>query len=265
MAANRVQATTVTRPSDPGSPPSQAAERLTSAWAMPPKRMKAAAITNSGSAIRVGEFSSLMTSCAAPTSGWPDSAYMAPEQSPSTRKTGIPIARNPTKNVRKLVIGGSIDAEQVVAAVMARAGEIRSRCAHQSDQPDDIADQHQCAARRQRRIIDPHWKPQVRRAALVDQARCLDNLPAIPDQRAAEHDGRGAIEHLHPPQQPAGDDIEDEVGPDMAVGAHELARHDHDGPDHEVDDHLLGIADRTLRQEVAREDLPKGERQCDEA
>ena len=72
IAANSVQATTVTRPSEPGRPPSQAAARLTSASAMPPKRMKVAAITNSGSAIKVGEFNSLMTSCAAPTSGWPD-------------------------------------------------------------------------------------------------------------------------------------------------------------------------------------------------
>ncbi len=104
IAANSVQATTVTRPSDPGSPPSHAADRLTSALAMPPKRMKAAAITNSGSAIKVGEFNSLMTSCAAPTSGWPDRTNMAPAQSPSTRKTGIPVARNPTKSARKLVI-----------------------------------------------------------------------------------------------------------------------------------------------------------------
>jgi hypothetical protein len=69
MAANRVQATTVTSPRDPGSPPSQAAARFTSALATPPNRMNAAAITNNGSAIKVGELSSLMTSCAAPTSG----------------------------------------------------------------------------------------------------------------------------------------------------------------------------------------------------
>ena len=69
IAANSVQATTVTSPSDPGSPPSQAAARLTSALAMPPKRMNVAAITNNGSAIRVGELSSLMMSWAAPTSG----------------------------------------------------------------------------------------------------------------------------------------------------------------------------------------------------
>ena len=69
IAANSVQATTVTKPSDPGSPPSQADARFTSALATPPNRMKAAAITNSGSAIKDGELSSLMTSCAAPTSG----------------------------------------------------------------------------------------------------------------------------------------------------------------------------------------------------
>ena len=69
IAANSVQATTVTSPSDPGRPPSHAAARFTSALAMPPNRMNVAAITNSGSAIRVGEFSSLMMSWAAPTSG----------------------------------------------------------------------------------------------------------------------------------------------------------------------------------------------------
>ena len=104
IAANRVQATTVTRPSEPGRPPSQAAARLTSAPAMPPKRMKVAAITNNGSAIKVGEFNSLMTSCAAPTRGWPDSTNMKAAQSPSTRKTGMPVVRNPTKSVTKPAI-----------------------------------------------------------------------------------------------------------------------------------------------------------------
>ena len=104
IAANSVQATTVTSPSEPGRPPSQAAARLTSALAMPPKRMKVAAITNSGSAIKVGEFNSLMTSCAAPTSGWPASTNMMPAQRPSTRKTGIPVVRRPTNSVTKPAI-----------------------------------------------------------------------------------------------------------------------------------------------------------------
>ena len=56
IAANSVQATTVTSPSEPLMPPSHAADKSTSAFATPPWRMKVAAITNSGSDIRVGEF-----------------------------------------------------------------------------------------------------------------------------------------------------------------------------------------------------------------
>ena len=56
IAANSVQATTVTSPSEPLIPPSQAAETSTSALATPPWRMKVAAMTNSGSDINVGEF-----------------------------------------------------------------------------------------------------------------------------------------------------------------------------------------------------------------
>jgi len=55
IAANSVQATTVTSPSEPRMPPSQAAEKSTSAFATPPWRMKVAAMTNNGSDISVGE------------------------------------------------------------------------------------------------------------------------------------------------------------------------------------------------------------------
>ena len=57
IAANSAQETTATRPSEPLMPPSHAAETSTSACATPPRRMKAAAITNSGSAISVVELS----------------------------------------------------------------------------------------------------------------------------------------------------------------------------------------------------------------
>jgi hypothetical protein len=70
IAANSVHATTVTRPSEPRIPPSHAVATSTSALATPPERMNAA-ITNSGSAIRVLELSLLITICAAPISGWP--------------------------------------------------------------------------------------------------------------------------------------------------------------------------------------------------
>jgi hypothetical protein len=74
MAANRVQATTVTSPSEPRMPPSQAGETSTRALATPPWRMKAAAITNSGSDIRVEEFRWSMMTWATPIIGWPETA-----------------------------------------------------------------------------------------------------------------------------------------------------------------------------------------------
>ena len=45
----------------------------------------------------------------------------------------------------------------------------------------------------------------------------------------------------------------------MAVGTDQLAGHDHDRPDQEIDDDLLGIADRLPRKEVARYGLPQPE------
>ena len=70
IAANSVQATTVTSPSEPCRLPNQAIATSTKAFATPPRRMNAAAITNSGSAIRVGELSSSMIFWATPISGW---------------------------------------------------------------------------------------------------------------------------------------------------------------------------------------------------
>ena len=151
---------------------------------------------------------------------------------------------------------------QLVSARTARGHGAPARRSDKPNQPDDIADQHQQAARRQRRIIDPHREPQIRGAVLVDQPRDFDDLAAVPDQRAAEHDGGDAVEHLHPSRHAGRDDVEHEIGPHMAVGADQLAGHDHDRPDQQIDDDLLGIADRLLRKEVARHDLPesKGER-----
>ena len=72
IAAKSVQETTVTRPSEPRTPPSQAAETSTSARATPPWRMKAAAITNSGSDISEDELSWSVMTCATPISGSPE-------------------------------------------------------------------------------------------------------------------------------------------------------------------------------------------------
>ncbi len=71
IAANSVQETTVTRPSAPRIRPNHAIATSTSAFATPPRRMKAAAITNKGSAISVLEFNSSAIFCAIATSGWP--------------------------------------------------------------------------------------------------------------------------------------------------------------------------------------------------
>ncbi len=74
IAANSVHATTVTRPSEPRMPPSQAAATSTSARATPPCRMNAAAMTNRGSETRADEFRWSRMTCATPTSGSPDTA-----------------------------------------------------------------------------------------------------------------------------------------------------------------------------------------------
>src|SRR6185312_9023385 len=92
-----------------------------------------------------------------------------------------------------------------------------------------------------------------------DDQRDRGNLPAEPGETRAEDDGGNAVEHFEPPLHLRRRHVEHEVGPDMTVGAHELARHDQDRPDHEIDDDLLGETDRLLRKEVARGDLPQRE------
>src|SRR6267378_1053063 len=121
------------------------------------------------------------------------------------------------------------------ASAGARIGSTRrsvavpaARLRKKPDQPDHIADQHQEAADRLGRIIEPHRKPQIRRTALVDQQRDVDDLAAVPDQGAAKQDGRDAIKYFHPSCHAGRDHVEHEIGPDMAVGADQLAGHDHD-------------------------------------
>ena len=100
IAANSVQETTVTRPSEPRTPPIQAVQRSTRALATPPWRMKAAAITNNGNDIRVEELSESITTCVMPISGWPETKNSTAAQAPSTRKIGMPEASRP-KNITK--------------------------------------------------------------------------------------------------------------------------------------------------------------------
>src|ERR1700761_2341699 len=119
MAANRVQATTVTRPSEPRMPPSQAADTSTSAFATPPWRMNAAAMTNSGSDINAEEFRWSMMTCANPIIGWPDTAYSTAAQAPSTRKMGMPAARRGKNRGRKRMV-----AIRSAASVFVDTGEV---------------------------------------------------------------------------------------------------------------------------------------------
>src|SRR5215472_13730277 len=191
IAANRVQATTATRPRDPGSPPSHAAARSTNALAMPPNRMNAAAMTNNGSAIKVGELSSLTTSCARPTSGCPDITNMAPAHRPSTRKTGIPAASSPTKRVRKAATAGD-SIEHFVAARVARERRAPLARGNEGGEPDEITQRHQEPARRQGGVINPHGKLQIRGAVLLDLHGGPDHLPAVPGERRAKNNGRDA-------------------------------------------------------------------------
>src|ERR1700733_2846465 len=104
IAANKVQATTVTNPNDPRIPPSQAADTSTSAFATPPWRMNAAAITNNGSDISVEEFKWSMMTCATPIIGCPDTAYSTAAHAPSTRKIGIPAASSPKNMTRNSTV-----------------------------------------------------------------------------------------------------------------------------------------------------------------
>lgn len=101
MAANSVQETTVTRPSAPRNCPNHAMATSTSALATPPRRMKAAAMTNNGKAIRVLEFISSAIFCAIATSGCPLEPNRTAAQSPSTRKIGMPAQSSPKNISRK--------------------------------------------------------------------------------------------------------------------------------------------------------------------
>ena len=145
----------------------------------------------------------------------------------------------------------STSGQFVSARTGCRAACPAPRYATSRTQPDDVADQHQHAAGRQRRIVDPHRKPQVRGAALVDRHgdRSTTCQP-VPDQCAAERRSAGdAVEHLHPSRHAGWDDAcSTRSGRTWLSVRDQLAGHDHDGPDQQVDDDLLGIADRLLRE-----------------
>jgi hypothetical protein len=134
----------------------------------------------------------------------------------------------------------------------------------EADQAQPIAHQHQGTADRQGEIIDPHRKLQIGRAGLVDQQRRVDDVPAVPDEGAAEHDGDEAIEHLDPAQPARRQQAEHQIRPNMTVTPHQLARDDHDRPDDEIDDDLFGVADRMLGIEIAPDHLEQPDHQRDE-
>src|ERR1700761_8687999 len=164
IAANRVQETTVTRPSEPRTPPIQAVHRSTSALATPPWRMKAAAITNSGSDMSVDEFSESMMTWAMPISGWPEKKNSAAAHAPSTRKIGMPAASRP-KNItkkRKVPItvryrglSAAADGQFMLGHVPHRHG-LRIEMENVAPQPDDVAHAHQQSAHRQGAVVKPH-------------------------------------------------------------------------------------------------------------
>ena len=101
IAANSAHDTTATSPSDPLIPPSHAVDRSTSACATPPRRMNAAAMTNSGNAISVVELSWSIMFCATPTIGWPDTKNRIAAHAPRTRNIGMPAASRPKNITRK--------------------------------------------------------------------------------------------------------------------------------------------------------------------
>ena len=93
---------------------------------------KTAARHFNGSAINVGELSSLTTSCARPTSGCPDTKNIAPAHSPSTRKIGIPAPSRPANSATKPAtlaaqpVAGSSLSPGRRASIVFQAGEISS-------------------------------------------------------------------------------------------------------------------------------------------
>src|SRR4029077_6518685 len=134
----------------------------------------------------------------------------------------------------------------------------------EANQTHEVARQHQRAPDRQSEIVDPHRELQIGRAGLIDQQRGVDDLPAVPDQRAAEQDGDKAIEDLDDAQIWRRQQAQREIGPDMAVAAHELAGDDHDRPDDEIDDHFFGVADGPRGIEITSDDLKQSNDQRDQ-
>src|SRR5256885_3667097 len=197
IAAKSVQETTVTSPSEPCRLPNQAEARSTSALATPPRRMNAAAITKSGSAIRVGELSSSIIFCATPISGWSLTKNRIEAETPSTRKIGMPAASRP-KNIRRKSaahIGLFAGRDGLVVqrpdrhggGVVAEAEPI---------EPAEVAHRHEQAARGQRRIIDPHRERQARGAAISEAVRRPRDPDAEPCQAEAEGERNDAVENL---------------------------------------------------------------------
>src|SRR3954471_2500494 len=141
---------------------------------------------------------------------------MAPAQSPSTRNTGIPVASSPKKSARKPVMMlTSIQSGEFMTARTQQRHERPGR-GNKPRQSDGIPDRHENAAGRQRGVIEVHRKAQFRSTVLVDPRSDLDDLPAVPAQRGAKGDGRGAIEDLHPSRYAGRNQVEHDIGTDMA-------------------------------------------------
>src|SRR5437764_208421 len=181
IAAKSVQETTVTSPSEPCRLPNHAEATSTSALATPPRRMNAAAITKSGSAIRVGELSSSIIFWATPISGWSLTKNRIEAETPSTRKIGMPAASR-LKNIRrKSAAHIGLFAGRCWLVVQRPDGHGSGVVAEAEPiEPADVAHCHQQAARGQRRVVDPHRERQPGRAVIVEavsRPRDLDTKP----------------------------------------------------------------------------------------
>ena len=171
----------------------------------------------------------------------------------------MPVARRATNSETKPVMArlnrfcGSSWPPGCCGSMARQAGVATS-----TGQPDDIADQHQQrrppAATRNRSTSESAGRRRcARRSARRWRAICQPYQVSATQKTMAARLLNTSSHRF----TPARHDVEHEVRPDVAVGAHQLARDDHDRPDHEIDDDLLGKADRVLRREVARHHLPQ--------
>src|ERR1700722_8152223 len=177
-----------------------------------------------------------MMTWATPISGSPEAKYRIEAQSPSTRKIGMPTASRPKNSTRNRMISmtGSPAPSVCFRPRRTRAGDLLMR-GDVADrhalgiegkdvaiEPDQITAGHQRSPGRHRRRIKTHRKLHVRRTALVQHPRRLDDAEAVPGKARAERQSDEAIGDLHPALDAWRNRPQHQIGPHMAVGAHQL-------------------------------------------